>query len=242
MAAARLLVQLEADEAGGHRGGRGDGGDDLAGDALGLMPVGLGNLVVGRAQVGGGRDEVDVEPYPKAGFREQGEDVVLVMKARMHHHKACQALTLLPTDSRQTFSVQPTGSHERRKGGQAVKDKIVQKAQNAHTVGAISEAARSYLVDWGQGTRRRAKRPDAYEFLHWRHQGLSGAIGQGGGHPEIAQAVSRPGARSVRAGGEAAKICILDSTRLSVGRTSGPRPEENSGSDHGELVLGGEPK
>eukprot|EP00964_Phaeocystis_antarctica_P140732 scaffold105616_cov34-Phaeocystis_antarctica.AAC.1 len=43
-----------------HGRGGGDGGDDLAGDLLGLVPVGLADLVVARAQVGAGRDEVDV--------------------------------------------------------------------------------------------------------------------------------------------------------------------------------------
>mmetsp|Transcript_16457 Transcript_16457/g.49923 ORF Transcript_16457/g.49923 Transcript_16457/m.49923 type:complete len:793 (-) Transcript_16457:952-3330(-) len=55
------LEQLEADEPGDERGGGGDGGDDLARDLLGAVVVRLGDLVVARAQVGGGGDEVDVE-------------------------------------------------------------------------------------------------------------------------------------------------------------------------------------
>lgn len=55
------LVQLQADEPGGHGGGRGDGGDDAPGDELGLELVHLRDLVVARAHVGEARDEVHVE-------------------------------------------------------------------------------------------------------------------------------------------------------------------------------------
>lgn len=55
------LVELEADEAGDDGGGGRDGGDDLAGDELGAVAVGGRDLVVGRAEVRRGHDEVHVE-------------------------------------------------------------------------------------------------------------------------------------------------------------------------------------
>eukprot|EP00965_Chrysotila_dentata_P243104 6205233-Pleurochrysis_carterae.AAC.1 len=55
------LEHLDGDEAGHHGGGGGDGRDDLARDLLGTVAVGLGDDIVPRAQIGGGRDKVDVE-------------------------------------------------------------------------------------------------------------------------------------------------------------------------------------
>ena len=55
------LEQLEADEAGDHRRGGGDRRDDLAGDLLRAVAVGLLDRVVARAEVRRGGDEVDVE-------------------------------------------------------------------------------------------------------------------------------------------------------------------------------------
>lgn len=54
------LEQLKDDQAGDQRRGGGDGGNDLAGDELGLVPIGLLDLVVVGTQVAGGRDEVNV--------------------------------------------------------------------------------------------------------------------------------------------------------------------------------------
>ena len=54
------LVKLEDDETRHQRGGRGDGGDNLSGDELGLVPVRLLDLVVLGAEVTAGSDEIDM--------------------------------------------------------------------------------------------------------------------------------------------------------------------------------------
>lgn len=54
------LVQLETDESDGEGSRRRDGGDDLSSNQLRLVPVSLGDAVVGSPQVGRGGDEVDV--------------------------------------------------------------------------------------------------------------------------------------------------------------------------------------
>lgn len=52
MPASEDLVELEADEAGGHGGGGGNGRDDPPSDELGLQLVDFRDAVVSRAHVG----------------------------------------------------------------------------------------------------------------------------------------------------------------------------------------------
>ena len=56
-----VLEDLVADNTSDHGRGRGDGGDDLSSDHLGLVAVALRDLVIAGTEVGAGVDEVDVE-------------------------------------------------------------------------------------------------------------------------------------------------------------------------------------
>ncbi len=165
-----------------------------------------------------GHEGVHVEAYPGRPS-ELGADVVMVAKARMHHSKPFQALTMLPAASQQRLSVQPTGLSSRRSGGEAIKDKIVSKAETGYRMGAISGTARDYLVDWAQGTRRRAKRPEAYSFLAWQHRGVSPGAGVA---PVVA--IAKPLAQSVRGGAEPARILLSTGRRLQRAEESGSDP------------------
>ncbi len=110
------------------------------------------------------RAEVPVDPSP--------EDVMLVVKDRMHSLEVSQVLLALPAGMRRRMlrRPQPLGLHPRRPGGEAVKAKVAKVALELGELQVISPLAKDYLVDWARGIRPRCPRPLEYSFLRHRWQ------------------------------------------------------------------------
>ena len=98
------------------------------------------------------------------------EDIMMVVKARMHHLHVTQVLQLLPNAlRRRMFRLdQPQGLHARRPGGNDVKKDCHKKAMELYAANEISTTAMGYLTGWAAGTRLRHPRPAQYEFLSHR--------------------------------------------------------------------------
>ena len=107
------------------------------------------------------------------------DDIVMIVKAHMADPKVLQVVRGLAAAERSQFGLlQPQGLHHRRPGGEDVKAKVSRVARDLHTTGALSAAARDYLVGWAEGTRRRDPRPPTYAFLEhrWQEAALAPAL------------------------------------------------------------------
>ena len=123
---------------------------------------------------------------------------------RLHDLDVKQVLQLLPHAlRRRMFRIaQPPGIHDRRPGGEKVKDDCAKEAAKLHTAQEISTTAMGYLTGWARGTRPRHPRPAQYRFSshRWapepRGRGHQGEPGRG------AERVSRVRVKVVGVSGE----------------------------------------
>ena len=126
--------------------------------------VGIGGIE------GDGQAEARVQ-HDSRGLPLDLDDVVMVVKDRMASTTVLQiAFLVASTDVQQLqqLPLQPAGKHERRPASDQDRQKVSDAANAAHQAGAIGDAARDYLMQWAQGTRRRAPRPAQYRFLTHR--------------------------------------------------------------------------
>jgi hypothetical protein len=89
------------------------------------------------------------------------DDIMLVVKARMHDLDVKQVVQVLPNALRRRMfrTDQPHGLHERRAGGVDVKKKCHREASKLHAAKEISATAVGCLTGWAAGTRQRHPRP-----------------------------------------------------------------------------------
>ena len=102
----------------------------------------------------------------------QADDVVLVVKPRMHSLRVSQVIRVFPATLRHRIfrRPEPEGLHPRREGGEKVKEKVARTARALCDEGVIDTAARDYLAQWAEGSRPRIPRPSSYPFLQHRWQ------------------------------------------------------------------------
>ncbi len=129
----------------------------------------LGETVSSATGCHGGEEELSVT-CTELDHLKSGEDVMLVVKARMASLRVAQVACLLPAARRARMErlPQPRGHHPRRAGGGAVKAKMARVAEELSAERVISEEARAYLVEWATGLRVRQPRPLRYNFLDHR--------------------------------------------------------------------------
>ena len=107
------------------------------------------------------------------GFQPNGEDVVMVVKARMASREVAQVILMVPAADlhrHRRSPPQPQGNHPRRPASDTDRKKVCERALAAFQAGAIGEKARDYLIQWSRGTQRRQARPSQYHFLSHRVQ------------------------------------------------------------------------
>ena len=110
------------------------------------------------------------------GFQPNGEDVVMVVKARMASREVAQIILMVPAADLGRYhrlASQPQGIHPRRPASDADRKKVYEHALAAFQAGAIREKACDYLTQWSRGVQRRQPRPSQYHFLSHRVQSWS---------------------------------------------------------------------
>ena len=107
----------------------------------------------------------------------QPDDLMLAVHQYMSDAKPYQVELLLTVAEvervRNTMSIQPRGTHPRRRISSEDRNKVATKAMTAFQRGAISEDARDFLVGWARETLRREPRPPEYSFLRHRFDASS---------------------------------------------------------------------
>ena len=102
------------------------------------------------------------------------DDVMLVIKERMHSLSVSQVVRVFPAALRHRLfrRPEPVGLHPRREGGEDIKEKMAKTATALCDEGVIGTSARDYLVQWAEGRRPRQPRPSSYPFLQhrWQHE------------------------------------------------------------------------
>ena len=111
------------------------------------------------------------------GFQPNGEDVVMVVKARMASQEVAQIILMVPFADLSRYhrlASQPQGTHSRRPASDADRKKVNDHALAAYQAGAIRKKACDYLTQWSRGALRRQPRPSQYRFLSHRVQSWIG--------------------------------------------------------------------
>ena len=110
-------------------------------------------------------------PSENIGDPPQAEDIMLVVKSRLHDLDVKQVVQVLPAALRtRVFRLpQPRGLCTRRAVPREVREKCARTATNLHIAREISTTSLAYLTGWSRSTRARQPRPADYKFLnhHW---------------------------------------------------------------------------
>lgn len=111
------------------------------------------------------------------------DDLMMAVHQYMSDARPYQVVMLMSAAKadrvRRQLTVQPSGQHTRKAVSWDDRIKVRAKAMTGFERGAISEAARDFLIGWIQGTTRRKPRPSEYTFL--KHRFNAGSVVGGPG-------------------------------------------------------------